>query len=202
MTLISPGYRVIIMDMRQTPIRQIREEEAIVLDFLPNGYPDSNVPLFRRTAIAQAIGTSHFSLLELVPKKGVFLQPLDTVYIGDGKRDQIHHISGKLNYDKLTQTAKLGVEPMIKDLVKKNETMFVNFFNNSSALSVRMHQLELLPGLGKKNMQKILELRRDEPFKSLADIKARAKIDPERLIVHRIVDELEGREKHNLFTSN
>lgn len=50
--------------------KDLREEHAIILDFLPNGYPFDKRPIHKKTAIAQAIGTSHFSLLELVPKKG------------------------------------------------------------------------------------------------------------------------------------
>ena len=46
-----------------------KEENAIVLDFLPNGYPFDNKPSFRKSAIAQAIGKDHFVLLELIPKK-------------------------------------------------------------------------------------------------------------------------------------
>ena len=48
-----------------------------------------------------------------------------------------------------------------------------------------MHQLELLPGLGKKHMWEIIELRRDKEFESFADLKARVKLmpDPENAIV-------------------
>ena len=61
-----------------------KEEVAIVLDFLPNGYPFDKRPSHRKTAIAQALGKEHFVLLELVPKKDVFLQPYEEVYIGEG----------------------------------------------------------------------------------------------------------------------
>ncbi|MEK6826632.1 MAG: DUF655 domain-containing protein, partial [Nanoarchaeota archaeon] len=60
--------------------RDIREEKAITLDFLPNGYPFDTRPMFKKTPIAQALGNDHFILLELVPKKGVFLQPYEGVY--------------------------------------------------------------------------------------------------------------------------
>ena len=58
-----------------------------------------------KTPIAQALGTTHLSLLELVPKKGMHLQPFQEVYIGEGKREEIHHIKGKIPMDKLTSTA-------------------------------------------------------------------------------------------------
>jgi putative nucleotide binding protein len=64
-----------------------------------------------------------------------------------------------------------------------------------------MHSLELLPGLGKKHMWDIIEERRGDDFTSYKDIKDRVKLisDPEKLILKRILKELEGKEKHNIF---
>ncbi len=181
-----------------------KEENAIVLDFLPNGYPFDTTPMHRKTAIAQAIGKEHFVLLELVPKKGIFLQPYEEVYIGEGKREKIHHIVGKLAIHKLTETAKSELEFTIKDLVKKNEKRFIDFFNKAQPLSTRMHQLELLPGLGKKHMWEIIEKRDEKLFESFQDIKSRIKLmpDPEKAIIKRIMRELSGKEKHHIFVDN
>jgi putative nucleotide binding protein len=182
-------------------IKMQKEEIAIVLDFLPNGYPFDDRPMFRKTAIAQAIGKEYFSLLELVPKKEVNLQPNEEVYIGEGKRDKIHHIMGKIPFEKLTQTAKQELEFIIRDIVEKNEKKFIEFFNKAQPLSTRMHQLELLPGLGKKHMWEIIEVRKEKPFESFADIKSRVKLmpDPEKVIVKRIMNEVMGIEKHRVF---
>jgi len=181
--------------------KTVREETAIVLDFLQNGYPSDPRPMHQKTPIVQAIGKDHFSLLELVPKKGVFLQPYKEVYIGEGKRDEIHHISGKLTLDKLTSSARAELEFVIKDLVEKNSKRFIEFFNKAQPLTTRMHQLELLPGLGKKHMWEILEARKEKPFESFEDLKARVKLmpDPEKAIIKRILLELEGNEKHHIF---
>lgn len=178
-----------------------KEEIAIILDFLPNGYPFDDRPMYRKTAIAQAIGKEHFSLLELVPKKEVSLQPTEEVYIGEGKRDKIHHIVGKLAFEKLTRTAQEELQFIIKDIVKKNEKRFVDFFNKAQPLSTRMHQLELLPGLGKKHMWEIIESRKEKEFESFDDIKKRVKLmpDPEKVIIKRILNEIEGKEKHRIF---
>jgi len=178
-----------------------KEEVAIVLDFLPNGYPFDKRPSHRKTAIAQALGKEHFVLLELVPKKDVFLQPYEEVYIGEGKRDKIHHIIGKLSIEKLTKTGTSELEFVIKDLVKKNENKFVDYFNKSRPLTTRMHQLELLPGLGKKHMWQILEERKEKPFESFKEIKKRIKLmpDPEKIIIKRIISEIKGKEKHRVF---
>ena len=180
---------------------RVKEEVAIVLDFLPNGYPYDERPMYMKTPIAQDLGKERFILLELVPKKGIHLTPFENVYIGDGKRDKIHHIIGKISVDKLTATAKSELEYVIKDIITKDEKKFIDFFNKAQPLSTRMHQLELLPGLGKKHMWQIVEARNDKPFESFADIKKRVKLmpDPEKATVKRIVQELQGTEKHRIF---
>jgi len=180
---------------------ETKEEYAIILDFLPNGYPFDTRPMFRKTPIAQAIGKEHFSLLELVPKKGVFLQPHKEVYIGEGKRDEIHHIIGKISSDKLTTTAFAELQHVVEEAVTKNEKIFVEFFNNAQPLTTRMHQLELIPGLGKKHMWEILEKRDEKPFESFDDMKSRIKLmpDPKAAVVKRILEELTGKEKHCIF---
>ena len=178
-----------------------REENAIVLDFLQNGYASDSRPSHMKTAVAQAIGKNNLALLELVPRKGTFLQPYEEVYVGDQKREKIHHVIGKIPLSKLTPTAKSEVEHVLKQLIKEKEEDFVEFFNKAQPLSTRMHSLELLPGLGKKHMWDILDERRGEDFTSYADIKSRVKLisDPEKLIMKRILKELGGDEKHNIF---
>jgi putative nucleotide binding protein len=181
--------------------RKFREENAVILDFLPNGYPFDTRPSHKKTAIAQALGKDHFTLLELVPKKDIFVQPYEEVYIGEGKRDKIHHILGKLPIDKLTATAKSELDFAVKDIVKKKEKEFIDFFNKAQPLTTRMHQLELLPGLGKKHMWQILEAREQKPFESFDDLKKRVKLmpDPERAVLRRIIAEIGGKEKHRIF---
>lgn len=182
----------------------VKEEHAIILDFLPNGYPFDTRPMHRKTPIAQAIGKKHFILLELVPKKGVTLQPNEVVYMGEGKRDKIHHIVGKIASDKLTQTAKGELEFVIKELVQKNSKRFIQFFNEAAPINMRRHQLELLPGIGKKHMWQIIEERKQKPFKSFEDIKERVKLlpDPEKAVIKRIMIELNNEDKYKLFVDS
>ena len=178
-----------------------KEDTVIILDFLPNGYPFNNRPSHLKTPIAQSIGKKHFILLELVPKKEIYLQIHEEVYIGEGKRDKIHHIVGKLPTGRLTETAKNELDYIVKDLVDKNEKYFVGFFNKAQPLSTRMHQLELLPGLGKKHMWELIDARKEKPFKDFDDIKKRVKLmpDPKKTIIKRVMQELSGKEKHRLF---
>jgi len=191
------------MELLQTEnkMERTKEENSIILDFLPNGYAMDDRPMYMKTPVAQAVGKKHFVLLELVPKKGVYLQLYEEVYIGEGKRDKIHHIVGKIPFSKLTRTARSELEFIIKDIVKKNEKKFIEFFNTARPLSTRMHQIELLPGVGKKHMWEIINEREEKPFESFEDLKKRVKLipDPEKLIIKRIIEEMEGTEKHKLF---
>lgn len=174
-----------------------KEDYAIILDYLPHGYPLGK----RMMPMAQAIGEETLTLLELVPRKGVLLAPHERIYIGDGKRDEIYYISGRLHREKLTETAKQNLAEFVNKVVKQREAKFVDFFNKADALNTRMHQLELLPGFGKKHAREILEQRKQSPFISFEDIKKRVpKIpDPEKAIEKRIIQELTAMERHNLF---
>jgi putative nucleotide binding protein len=182
--------------MELTPVR---EEQAIVLDFLEHGYPFEQGNM--KTAIAQALGLSHLTLLELVPKKGVFLQPYQEIYIGEGKREEIHHIKGRIPLDKLTSTGRNELPHAIKTLIDKHPERFIVFFNKAQPLSMRMHQLELLPGVGKKHMWEVLQARKEKPFADFEDLRTRVKLlpNPKQVVVKRIMAEMEGKEKHKIF---
>jgi len=176
-----------------------REERAIVLDFLEHGYPFEQGTM--KSPIAQALGLAHLTILELVPKKGVHLQPHKEVYIGEGKRDEIHHIKGKIPIEKLTATGRNALPHAIEQVVSMEEKKFVEFFNKAQPLSMRMHQLELLPGLGKKHMWEVINARKAKPFESFEDLKSRVKLlpDPKQAVIKRILLELEGKEKWRIF---
>jgi putative nucleotide binding protein len=174
-----------------------KEVEAIILDYLPYGYP-----MGRHTSpLAQAIGVSTFILLELVPRRGVSLTAKEKVYIGPEKRDKIYFIAGRLQKDKLTETAKIQLQEFVEEQVTNREKEFVDFFNNAQPINTRLHQIELLPGFGKKHTKEILEARSEKPFESFEDIKNRVKSisDPKKSIEKRIIEELLERQRFNLF---
>jgi putative nucleotide binding protein len=184
--------------------KSAREETAIVLDFLPNGYPNDPTPSHRKQAIIQAIGKKHFTLLELTAKKDAFLQPLEEIYLGEGKRDKVQHIVGKLDSEKLTAGGRKEVEFVVQDMVSKGQERFVSFFNTAQPLTTRMHQLELLPGLGKKHMWAIIQERDEKEFANFADLRSRVHLmpDPQKIVVKRVLSELWGEEKHNVFVNS
>lgn len=176
-----------------------KEEKAIILDFLPNGYPLEG----RMLPIAQAIGTKYFALLQLVPRRGITLQLKEEVYIGEGKRDKIYYILGRLPKEKITETAKLQLQEFVGGIVSNEEKRFVDFFNNAQPINTRLHQLELLPGFGVKHTKAVVEEREKKPFESFEEIKKRIPNlpDPKKAIEKRIVEELEQVERYKLFVS-
>lgn len=175
-----------------------REEYAIILDYLPGGYAGS----YKQEPVAQALGESFFSLLELVPRENTTLVSRERVYIGADKREKIQFIKGRLTYDRLTITGRSEISSVVEDLVRKNEAKYVNFFNKAGPVTVRQHTLELLPNIGKKHMWDLINEREKKPFESFKNICDRVNLmpDPARVITERIIEELEGRSKYYLFT--
>ncbi len=182
-----------------------KEEYAYILDILPpeqvvlrestvirRGFP-------RNETYVQAVGEQYFTLLELTVKPGVEVQIMERVYIGPGVRDKIDKIVRRLKYSDLTEEAKSNLEKVILEIVKKQEKRFVEFFNKAGPITLKLHSLELLKGIGKKTLWAILEERKKRPFESYEDIRKRVGIDPEKLIVDRILRELQGGEKYYLF---
>ena len=175
----------------------MKEEHAIVLEYLPNGYPLEK----KMMPLAQAIGENNFTLLELVPRKGIKLEPGEKVYIGQGKREKIYYILGRLYKEKLTEAAKQQLEEFISGSIEDRIEEFLIFFNKSEAINKRIHQIELLPGMGKKHMQEILKERENKEFESFEDMKERIPNlpDPKKAVEKRISKELTEMERHNLF---
>ena len=87
--------------------------------------------------------------------------------------------------------------------MKESEKEFVEFFNKSEAINKRLHQIELLPGFGKRHMQEILKQRKEQEFTSFEEMKKRIQNlpDPEKAIQKRILTELENIERYNLFVN-
>lgn len=185
-----------------------KEENAIILDYLKFGYINPNKPTAHGKPIAQAIGKEKFTLIELTPKQGVDLDIHDDVYIGSGKREKINRVKGLLRFENLTATSRIEMEYAIKEIILEQEEKYIKFFNEIGPLSTRMHKLELIPGIGKKQMQMILDERKKEPFKNFADLSERIPLmkDPAGMLAQRVKLELDdtqvkrGKNKYYMFT--
>ena len=177
----------------------MKDEHVIVLDFLPAGKAADR----RAEPVAQTIGEKFFNLLELAIKDGVTLKPRDRVYIGEDKRDQVKYIRGRINFSDLTNYAKSELEQIVMEMVNKDEKRFVDFFNVSGPITTRLHSLELLPGIGKKHMWDIINERKKKPFETFAELQQRVEMlpDPKRIVIKRILDELEAKDRYRLFVA-
>ena len=174
-----------------------KDEYLIILDFFPHGKPGDK----RAEPLAQGIGQDFFNLLEVVIKEGISVKPLDKVYIGEEKRDEVKYIRGRIRYEELTTYAKDLLEKVVEEIIDKNEKRFVEFFNRAGPLTTRLHSLELLPGIGKKHMWEIIRERKKKPFENFDDLQKRVPMlpNPKKMIVRRIIEELQNRDRHRLF---
>ena len=181
-----------------------KENNAIILDYLPRGYVKRGMSNYEGKPIAQAIGTEFFTFLELAPKKGIDLEIQENVYIGKGKRDKIYRVLGKLDSENLTATSRIELSYAIEDIVDLNEEKYVEFFNTAGSISWDLHGLGLLPGIGPKTVGVILKQRERKKFESFDDIEKRVSAikDVRELIIRRINEELgliESRRKHKFY---
>jgi putative nucleotide binding protein len=176
-----------------------KDDYVIVLDFLPSGKPGDR----KAEPLAQTVGEKFFNLLEIVTKEEISLRPGDRIYIGMDKRDQVKYIRSRIEYRDLTSFSRTELEEVLKDLITKDEKRFVEFFNKAGPVTTRLHSLELLPGVGKRHMWDILKVRREKPFESLDDLRNRVAMlpDPKKMIAKRVMDELEGKDRHRLFVA-
>lgn len=176
-----------------------KDDYVIVLDFLPHGKAGDR----RAEPVAQVLGETFFNLLDVAIKEDVDVKSKDRIYVGGEKREQVKYIRGRIGYEDLTSFAKSLLEEVVEEMINKNEKMFVDFFNKASPITTRLHSLELLPGIGKKHLWAILTARKKEPFQSFKNLQERVGMlpNPKKMIVKRIISELEGKDRHRLFVA-
>ncbi len=178
--------------------RPLRKDEwAIVLDFLSHGHSAMD----RSQPVAHVVGEEYFSLLEVIIRGDVILKTGDRIYIGDGKRDKVKYIRGRIGIKDLTVSARGELEDIVEDIIKEKPERFLNFFNKSGNITTRLHQLELLPGVGKRHLWAIIDERKSKPFESFTEIKKRVPLlpDPEKMVIKRIIGEMEDKDKYRVF---
>ncbi len=180
--------------------RHLYEEYAYVLDYLPYGR-SSDKSRHLVVPTVQIMGEQHFTLLEAELKVGATVLVHERIYVGRERREKVDRIISRISYDQLTANAKSEIVPLIEELVKGQEKRFVDFFNNSQPVTPRMHSLELLPGIGKKSMWTIVNLREKKPFASYKDIQDRTGLtDVPKILSKRVLEELSADSKYRLFT--
>jgi len=105
-----------------------------------------------------------------------------------------------MEYDKISSSAQSELETVVETIVTNNETKFVEYLNKAQPLTPRIHALELIPGIGKTYMKTMLEEREKQKFESYQDLQERVGLkEPIKHISERIMDEITGESRMNLF---
>lgn len=167
-----------------------QREEAIVLDFLPHGRTEDDRPQYQKQPLAYAFGTEDFQLYELVVGSNPDVSIGDRVDMYDS---ELAERVNEIEYDDLSGGARSELDYAVEDLVEAEERRFVDFYNDAQPITLRLHQLNLLPGIGKKLRNTILDERKRQPFQSFDDLESRVSglHDPRETLVERILEELQ-----------
>jgi putative nucleotide binding protein len=174
------------------------EEHAFVLDFTPRG--KSITVRGREGVIIQAIGEERLTLLELLGVQNASVDVGERLYIGREGRDKVASVLGRLEYNDISQAAKNELPTIIEKVVMTNEKRFIDYINMAQPITPRIHALELIPGIGKTYMMTIIKERDKKKFENFADLQIRVGLrDPAKLIAKRIIEEIIGQARMNLF---
>ncbi|MDX1747852.1 MAG: DUF655 domain-containing protein [Halobacteriales archaeon] len=180
--------------------REVETEPALILDYLPHGRADDDRPQYQKSTLTQGVDRSTFTLFEFV------LGDDSDVGIGDEVRPE-RGVNGieeirRIDFDDLSGGARSELEHVITDLVETEEDRFVAFFNEAQPITLRLHQLTLLPGIGDKLRDAILDQRKRQPFETFEELQRRVSglHDPQGTIAERIMEELRDEDvKYKLF---
>ena len=185
------------MEMGDTQLRKY-EEYAYVLDH--ESRAKSTTVRGRTGVIVIALGEERLTLLEILGIENSTFDIGERVYIGKEGRTKVQSVLGKMDYGKTSDSAKNEIPNVVESIITKNEKKFVDYINNAQPLTPRTHALELIPGIGKTYMNVIIKEREKEPFQSYHDIEERAGLkEPIRHLTERIVEEISGEARMNLF---
>jgi putative nucleotide binding protein len=164
--------------------------QVIVLDFLPHGRTEDDRPQYQKQPLAYAVGLAEFKLYELVVDSDADISIGDRVDVYDSS---LAERVNQIDYDDLPSGAQSELEYAVEDLVYEEEQRFVDFYNEAQPITLRLHQLNLLPGIGKKLRNTILDERQRQPFGSFDDLESRISglHNPRETLVERILEELQ-----------
>ncbi|WP_435063872.1 DUF655 domain-containing protein [Halobaculum sp. EA56] len=174
---------------------------AYILEYLPHGRADDDRPQHRRTPVAYALGERDFRLFEFELTDDAEFGIDDRVQIEPETAPGIER-ARRVDYDDLNRGARQELEYVVEDIVEANERRFVDFYNDAEPITLRLHQLNLLPGIGKKLRNNVLDERKRGPFESFEELTERVSglHDPKGTLVERIMEELRDDDlKYRIF---
>jgi len=183
--------------MGPTQIRKY-EEYAYVLD--SKSRSKSTTVRGRTGIIVIALGEERLTLLEILGIENSTFDVGERIYIGKEGRTKVQSVLGKMDYVKISDSAKDEIPTVVESIVTKNEAKFVDYINNAQPLTPRIHALELIPGIGKTYLNVIIKEREKASFESFVDIEKRVGLkEPIKHMSQRIIEEISGETRMNLF---
>ncbi|MFW5935212.1 MAG: DUF655 domain-containing protein [Halolamina sp.] len=179
-------------------------EHAVVLDHLPYGRPDDDRPQHQKPEIAYAVGEGQFDLFELTLVDGADVSIGDRIVVApDADRELVDRYR-EIDHDDLSRGAEQELEYVIEEIVDRHPQRFLDYFNDAQPLTLRLHQLNVLPGIGDKLRDDILDSRkRQGPFESFEELEERISglHDAKGTVVDRIIEELTEDVKYRAFVA-
>lgn len=174
------------------------DRRAVVLDTLPNGRPDDDRPPHRKPPLAFALDESDFQLFEFTLAEDADIGFSDRVRLDSDDIQSTREIA----FDGLSNAARSELEYAVEETIDRDERRFVDFYNDAQPITLRLHQLNLLPGIGKKLRNSILDERKRKPFENFAELAERVTglHRPKEILTDRILEELRDEElKYRIF---
>ncbi|RKD95235.1 DUF655 domain-containing protein [Halopiger aswanensis] len=165
---------------------------AVVLDYLAHGLSDDGRPQYEKSPAGYALEVDEFRLYQVAFDEDERLTIGSEVVVEPPEERTVVTKAHRVDYEDLSSGAQSELEYVVQDLVEENEERFVDFYNEAQPITLRLHQLNLLPGIGKKLRNSILDERKRKPFESFEELSERVSglHDPDEILVERILEEL------------
>ena len=173
----------------------VATRHAIVIDMTPQ--TTSEQPL-EGTVLSEA----DFRLYETTFIEGTDVSIGDRLVLAPTEEREEIDAFREVGFSDLSNTARNELEYAIEAIMEADPQRFLAVYNEAGPISLRLHQLNLLPGIGQKLRDAILDARKRGPFDSFEGVADR--VDglhrPREIIAERILEELEDESvKYRLF---
>ena len=173
----------------------VATRHAIVIDMTPQ--TTSEQPL-EGTVLSEA----DFRLYETTFIEGTDVSIGDRLVLAPTEEREEIDAFREVGFSDLSNTARNELEYAIDAIIDADPQRFYTVYNEAGPISLRLHQLNLLPGIGTKLRDAILDARKRGPFESFDAVAER--VDglhrPREIVAERIIEELEDESvKYRLF---
>ncbi|MHA1983077.1 MAG: DUF655 domain-containing protein, partial [Candidatus Hodarchaeales archaeon] len=123
------------------------ESSGLVFETSQDYISDPNSSFSKEFSVVYIVGEDHYNLLKVFLK-----QPILGLVIGDrldliSKKSFFYRIK-RINIKEIPKGSEYALEEQLTSLVTSQEKpKFINFFNEAKPITLKLHQLKLLPGV-------------------------------------------------------